>query len=353
MRSDTFDFSIPEPLIAQFPARSRDGSRLMVVSRSGGEIVHSEFRDLHRHLQRNDLLVLNDTLVEPCRLHCKRQGSGGHVEVFLLKQTGPVEYEALTGSWKNLKPGQVVELPGSDVTATLTEKDAGGAKGRWQVVFEGAPEVVGEAIRSAARMPLPPYIKRERDYDPFVELDQRRYQTVYAKTPGAVAAPTAGLHFSEQGFARLDREGIATTHLTLHVGPGTFMPLKVDSIDEHEMHAETYTVPETAVAAIERATAAGGRVIAVGTTSCRTLETVADDAGRVREGSGETRLFIYPPYEFKCVDGLLTNFHLPRSTLIFLVAAYLGVELTRRAYLEAIEREYRFFSYGDAMLCLP
>ncbi|MCC6573699.1 MAG: tRNA preQ1(34) S-adenosylmethionine ribosyltransferase-isomerase QueA [Planctomycetes bacterium] len=343
MRSDTFDFEIPIELIAQTPAARRDESRLMVVRRQTGAIEHRVFRELPDLMQPQDLLVLNDTQVQPNRLFTKRESSGGTVELFLLRKISPGVYEAITGSGGKLTPGEKLRVDEQTV-ATLEERDFGGAAGHWRVEFIGNAQA---ALAAAAKMPLPPYIKREKGPDAHDAQDRERYQTVFAKNPGAVAAPTAGLHFTPELLAKLN-----TAFLTLHVGEGTFRPLKADTLAEHVMHAEPYEIGEAAVGAVQRARVNGGRVIAVGTTCCRTLETVADERGMIAPGRGETALFIYPPYRFRAVDGLLTNFHLPRSTLIFLVAALMGVELTRRAYLEAIAQRYRFFSYGDAMLIL-
>jgi len=355
MRSDTFDFEIPEHLIAQTPAASRDESRLLVVHRGRGEIAHHRFRDLPALLNPGDLLVMNNTRVKPCRLHCKKEGSRGHVELFLLRrlrgpETDATFYEALTGSWRNIPDGARVELPHGAGFATLVSKDA---YGHWRVRFDMPPEQAEAWVSAEARMPLPPYIKREKLNDRYLDLDRDRYQTVYARSDGAVAAPTAGLHFTPQVFEALAARGVDREYLTLHVGPGTFRPLKAETVEAHTMHEEEYDVPAALCGAVADARRAGGRVVAVGSTACRTLETVADEKGLLTPCHGETALFIYPPYRFRCTDALLTNFHLPRSTLIFLVAAWLGVELTRQAYLEAIAREYRFFSYGDAMLCLP
>jgi S-adenosylmethionine:tRNA ribosyltransferase-isomerase len=348
MRSDTFDFLIPPERIAQTPAARRDDSLLLVVRRAQGALEHRRFKDLPSLLQPNDLLVLNDTRVMPCRLHGRREGTGGHVEIFVLRALSESDYEAITGTWGRAKEGMRVELP-EGRAATLVERL--GAPGHWRVRFDGTE--VEAWLRRAAVMPLPPYIRREREKDPRDALDRERYQTVFAAREGAVAAPTAGLHFTPELLSALTATGVARTSVTLHVGPGTFRPLKADTLAEHPMHAEAFEVGADACRAVADARREGGRVIAVGTTACRTLETVSDQRGRIAPASGQTALFIYPPWPFRCTDALLTNFHLPRSTLIFLVAAWLGEELTRQAYEEALAREYRFFSYGDAMLCLP
>ncbi|MHC4840084.1 MAG: tRNA preQ1(34) S-adenosylmethionine ribosyltransferase-isomerase QueA [Planctomycetota bacterium] len=356
MRSDTFNLEVPSELIAQTPATKRDESRLMVVHRGSGLIEHRTFKELPEYLNAGDLLLMNNTRVTPCRIHGRKEGTGGHVELFILnhlseRDTDDASYfEALTGSWRNVQPGQRIELPGDGGFATLLEKSDGG---HWLVSLDMSTDEAEAYIARAAKMPLPPYIKRERDDDKFTALDRERYQTVFAEHAGAVAAPTSGLHFTPEIFDTLRAKGVRQTFLTLHVGPGTFRPLKAETLEEHPMHSEDYEISEETCADIESARAAGGRVVVVGTTSCRTIETVCDDDGNPRAGQGSTDKFIYPPYEFKCTDALITNFHLPHSTLIFLVAAFLGEDLTRQAYMEAIDKKYRFFSYGDSMLCLP
>lgn len=363
MRSDTFNFEIRPERIAQTPASRRDESKLMVVRRSSGTIEHHVFRDLPGLLNPGDLLVANNTRVNPCRLYATRK-SGGRVEVFVLArfkiqdsgfklnnashlESGAL-YTALTHAGGRLEPGEVLSLDGA--TVTLLERDHGGP-GHWLVRIDSSGDA-DEFLARAGKMPLPQYIERAKGPDDRDTLDRDRYQTVFAQSPGAVAAPTAGLHFTPAVFEALAARGVNRAFVTLHVGPGTFRPLKADTLAEHDMHAERYTVPPEVEAAVRAARQAKGRLIAVGTTTCRTLETVSEEQGLPRPGSGETRLFIHPPWRFRCVDALITNFHLPRSTLIFLVAAYLGVDLTRRAYEQALARDYRFFSYGDAMLCV-
>lgn len=350
MRSDTFNFTIPPELIAQQPPQRRDESRLMVLRRDLGVIEHHMFRDLPALLRQGDLLVANNTRVKPCRLFATRDQTGGGVELFLLRALVPGEYEALTGSKGRLESGETLSLPEIG-TVHLVERDFG-APGHWRVRFAASAPDIESLIERHASMPLPPYIRREKRSDVHASQDRERYQTVYAARDGAVAAPTAGLHFTPAVFRALEDAGVRRSFLTLHVGPGTFRPLKAETLAGHDMHAEAYEVSTQAAADIAAARARGGRVVAVGTTACRTLETLADERGQVVPGAGRTRLFIYPPWRFRGVDALLTNFHLPRSTLIFLVAALAGVEFTRRAYLEAIDRRYRFFSYGDAMLVL-
>lgn len=351
MRSDSFDLTIPADLIAQTPAARRDASRLMVLRRSDCSIEHRLFSDLPDLLNPGDLIVANNTRVKPCRLFATRDKSGGQVELFLLRQLVPGEYVAITRSKGRLASGETLNLPQLG-QVSLIEREFGGASGHWRVRFAADPAGLDSRIESLASMPLPPYIRRERRLDSHDSSDRERYQTLFASNPGAVAAPTAGLHFSPEVFAALDRREIPRAFITLHVGLGTFQPLKADTLEEHVMHAEDYEVSAQSAGAICTARQRGNRVVAVGTTACRTLETLADDHGLINPGQGSTRLFIYPPWRFRAVDALLTNFHLPRSTLIFLVAAFAGVEFTRRAYLAAIEHRLRFFSYGDAMLVL-
>jgi len=348
MRSDTFNFEVPPSRVAQVPLPGRADSRLMVVRRAAGSIEHRRFSDLPDLLQPRDLLILNDTRVRPCRLYANR-ASGGRVEVFVLRALGDGEYEALTAANRRLQEAEVLTL--DDGRITLLQRDYGGP-GHWRLRVE-APGDADQWLERHGRMPLPQYIARPKGDDPHDALDRERYQTVFARQDGAVAAPTAGLHFTPELLDACDARGIGRAFVTLHVGPGTFRPLKADHVAGHEMHAEQYEVSPDAAGAVVEARRHGGRVVAVGTTACRTLETVSNEHGVPTPGGGFTRLFMYPPWRFRCVDVLLTNFHLPRSTLIFLVAAYLGTDLTRRAYTEALDGDYRFFSYGDAMLCLP
>jgi S-adenosylmethionine:tRNA ribosyltransferase-isomerase len=341
----------------------------MVVRRGAGTVEHHRFRDLPGLLNPGDLLVANDTRVVPCRLFATRQ-TGGRVEVFLLERfkildsrfetradnlesrilylESPNLFTALTQSGGHLNEHEILQLEGA--TVTLLDRDHG-SPGVWLIRLD-APDP-DAYIERAGKMPLPPYIHREKGPDTHDGLDRERYQTVFAHAPGAVAAPTAGLHFTPQIFDALEVRGGERAFITLHTGAGTFRPLKAATLAEHDMHAEGYTVSAEVEDATRATRARGGRVVAVGTTTCRTLETVSNEHGIAGAGSGQTRLFIYPPWRFRCVDALVTNFHLPRSTLIFLVAAYLGIGLTRKAYLEALASKYRFFSYGDAMLCLP
>jgi len=327
MKSRDFDYLLPPELIAQAPAPARDASRLMVVPGSGGPIEHRTFADLPRFLRPGDLLVLNDTRVVPARLMLTR-ASGGRVEALLLRRNSEARWEALLDSGGRLKPGEVLRLE-DDSACTLGER----RKESWEVAFEAGDGVV----ERLGRAPLPPYIKRAPD-----AADLERYQTVYADRPGSIAAPTAGLHFTRELLDRIAAAGVEVSRVTLHVGTGTFKPVRAEDVEDHVMEPEAYEIPDATLQAIDRAT----RVISVGTTSCRTLEAWA----RTGKSAGATNLFIHPPFEFKVVDALLTNFHLPKSTLLMLVSAFAGRERTLEAYAEAVKERYRFFSYGDASL---
>ncbi|EKP93960.1 tRNA preQ1(34) S-adenosylmethionine ribosyltransferase-isomerase QueA [Thermaerobacter subterraneus] len=344
MRVDEFDYDLPPELIAQQPLARRDASRLMVVDRDTGRWLHARFRDLPRFLRAGDCLVLNDTRVRPARLYGRRP-TGGQVEFLLLQPLDGGRWLALARPGRRVRPGTEV-VCGEERPLRVYVEEARDS-GERVIRLEPPPgETVDETLHRLGRVPLPPYIRAELE-------DPERYQTVYAREEGSVAAPTAGLHFTPELLKRLQDQGVRIAYLTLHVGVGTFRPVTAERVEEHQMHAEFYRVEPAAAEAINAARAAGGRVIAVGTTVTRTLETVAAAGGTVRPGSGWTDLFIYPGYRFKAIDGLITNFHLPRSTLIMLVAALLGKEQTLAAYREAVARRYRFFSFGDAMLILP
>jgi len=333
MKLRDFDFPLPPELIAQHPAASRDGARLMVVRRPGGPVEDRRFSDLPSLLREGDLLVLNDTRVTPARLALAR-ATGGRVEALLVRRVGDRRWEALLDSGGRLKPGEVLRLEdGSACTLGSRRNEA------WEVAFEAGEDVV----ERLGRAPLPPYIKRPGGPTP---EDLERYQTIYADRPGSIAAPTAGLHFTRDLLDRLAAAGVKTARLTLHVGTGTFKPVRTEEVDDHAMDPEGYEIPGETLRAIERTNEAKCRVVAVGTTSCRTLEAWA----RTKEPKGRTDLFIRPPFEFKVVDALLTNFHLPKSTLIMLVCAFAGRDQVMEAYAHAIENRYRFFSYGDASL---
>jgi len=345
-----YDFDLPRALIAAAPLVERDASRLLALDRTSGAFAHRQFRDWPGLLRRGDLVVLNDTRVIPARLLGQKQGSGGRVELLLVRPDGDVSAAgALSGpadalTWiclgqasKGLKPQTVIEL--EEGRARVVEALG---EGELRVRFEAASSV-GALLERAGRVPLPPYVDRE----PTAE-DRTRYQTVYAREDGSVAAPTAGLHLTPRTFAELEARGVERRFVTLDVGPGTFLPVRGEDESTHRMHAERYHVPEQTAAAVNRARAEGRRIVAVGTTVVRTLES-AVEAGELRPGSGSSQLFIRPPYRFQVVDALLTNFHLPRSTLLMLVSAFAGRTQVLAAYRAAVAERYRFFSYGDAM----
>jgi S-adenosylmethionine:tRNA ribosyltransferase-isomerase len=341
MRISDLDYDLPDELVAQEPLAKRDASRLLLVDVAADEVEDRLFTDLPRLLPPS-LFVFNDTRVFPARL-LGNKTTGGRVELLLLRKITevPDRWLAMGRSSKGLRSGMELSLCEGQLTArVLRALD----RGQLEVDLRAEGEV-DVLIEQAGEVPLPPYIRREAD-----DTDRSRYQTVYARKSGAVAAPTAGLHFTEGTLSALEEAGHETAYVTLHVGPGTFRPVQVDTLDEHEMHEEAYEVPEATVAAIRRAHDEGRPVVAVGTTVVRTLESSVDAEGSPVAGFDTTRLFIRPPHRFHVVDHLLTNFHLPRSTLLALVMAFAGVDLTRRAYREAAERRYRFYSYGDAML---
>ncbi|MDX1390128.1 MAG: tRNA preQ1(34) S-adenosylmethionine ribosyltransferase-isomerase QueA [Acidobacteriota bacterium] len=343
MKVSDFDYELPGARIAQEPEPRRDASRLMVLDRVTGRVRHRVFTDLPEWVSAPDVVVLNDTRVLPARLTGKKP-TGGRVELFLLERNGDGRWWCLVRASKSTPPGTLVEL-GNGVRATIEARD----DDRWLVVFETRSGNIDSEIERLGTPPLPPYIRREPD-DPRGVEDRDRYQTIYARQPGAVAAPTAGLHFTRELLGRLEQRGVRLAWLTLHVGLGTFQPVRVEDVERHHLHAESYDLPEPTAAAIAETRERGGRVVAVGTTVTRVLESRADDGGRVRPGSGRCDLFIYPGHTFSVVDTLLTNFHLPRSTLLMLVCAFAGKTHTLDAYREAIERGYRFYSYGDAMV---
>lgn len=340
-RTSDYDFDLPRELIAQEPLPERDASRLMVVNRATGAIEHRLFRDLPDLLNPGDVLVRNVSRVIRARLLGTR-ASGGPGEVLLLHPLDGNRYEAMVHPGGKLRPGRTLRVSDQLEVEILeiTER-------RTRIVELQTPLPVDEAIERFGHVPLPPYIARAD-----VAADAERYQTVYASEPGSVAAPTAGLHFTPAVLARLTERGIATADIVLHVGAGTFKPVEVEDPSQHVMHEETYTIPPDAAARLNAARERGSAIVAVGTTCARTLEAAISDDGRFAECSGQTDIFIRPPYRWRAVDRLLTNFHLPRSTLIMLVAAFAGYELTMRAYAEAVKERYRFFSYGDAMAIL-
>ena len=342
MRTADFDYVLPERLIAQRPLSDRSSSRMLVLHHRSGDIEHRRFGDVLGYLEEGDCLVLNDTRVMPARLMGKKQGSTTLVEMVLLKPTsGPMVWEVLARPGKRLPPGSRVEFGSGELTGEVLENTEAGGK----LVNFFCDDELYTVLDRLGQMPLPPYIKEKL-------TDPERYQTVYSRALGSAAAPTAGLHFTPELLAQLRRKGVGTAFLTLHVGLGTFRPVQVDDVAEHVMHSEYYEVSREAADMINLARESGRRIVAVGTTSVRTLETVADDRGVISPTSGWTDIFIYPPYRFKVVDGLITNFHLSKSTLLMLVSALAGRDNILRAYAEAVREEYRFFSFGDAMLII-
>lgn len=338
-----FDFSLPEHLIAQQPLKERTASRLLVLHKRTGEIEHRQFRDLIHYLAPGDVLVLNDSRVLPARLIGVKQDTGAKVEVLLLKMLGDDRWEVLVKPGKRVKPSTTILFGDGRLRCTCEAvTEAGG-----RIVHFHYAGIFYEVLEELGSMPLPPYIHAQLD-------DPQRYQTVYARERGSAAAPTAGLHFTNEYLQQIADKGVQLAYVTLHVGLGTFRPVKAREVEAHTMHAEYYELPARTAELVNQAKAAGRRVFAVGTTSCRTLETVGQQAGgQLVASSGWTDIFIYPGYSFRIIDGLLTNFHLPRSTLVMLVSALAGREQVLHAYREAIERQYRFFSFGDAMLILP
>ncbi len=339
MNTSDFWYELPEELIAQTPLGQRDASRMLHLDPKTGEIEHRHFTDILDYLRPGDCLVLNDTRVLPARIYGVKEETGAVVEFLLLKQKELDLWECLCKPGKRAKPGTVFSFGDGRLTGTVTDvTDDGGRVVRFS--YDGNFYAILEEI---GQMPLPPYIHEKLE-------DQERYQTVYSNELGSAAAPTAGLHFTPELLKRVEDMGVAIGKVTLHVGLGTFRPVKVDNIEEHKMHSEHYWMPKETADLINRTKENGGRVIAVGTTSCRTLESVATKLGRIAEDEDWTSIFIYPGYEFKAMDGLITNFHLPESTLIMLVSAFAGYDNTMNAYAEAVKERYRFFSFGDSMM---
>ena len=340
MKVSDFYYDLPEELIAQTPIKDRSASRLLVLDRKTGAVTHEHFYDIKKYLRPGDCLVLNDTRVIPARLYGVKEGTESPMEFVLLKRHTDSDWEVLVRPGKRAKIGARFDFGEGALKAEvidIIEEDGNRiVRFEWEGIFEEVLDRIGV-------MPLPPYIKEKLE-------DPERYQTVYARERGSAAAPTAGLHFTEKLLDEIREMGVHTAFITLHVGLGTFRPVKSENVEDHLMHEEVYSVSEDAAEMINRARAAGGRIIAVGTTSCRVLESVADENGNMRAVSGSTKIFIYPGYRFKILDGLITNFHLPESTLVMLVSAFAGREKVLAAYEEAIRERYRFFSFGDAML---
>ena len=338
MKVSDFDYDLPEELIAQHPYDKRDEARLMVLHRDTKEIEHKVFKDIIDYLEPGDCLVINDTKVIPARLYGKKD-TGANVEFLLLKRIENDDWEAMVRPGNKLKTGAKVTFGDGLLNAEVLDTLPGGNR-KVRFTYNG---IFNEILDQIGLMPLPPYIKEN------IKEENEKYQTVYAKYEGSAAAPTAGLHFTEELLEKIKEKGIDIAKVTLHVGIGTFRPVKVENVEEHQMHSEHFFVKQSEADKINKARETGHRVIAVGTTSCRVLESVSDENGKVKEIETDTSIFIYPGYKFKCVDCLITNFHLPQSTLIMLVSTLAGKEFIMKAYNEAVKEKYKFFSFGDAM----
>ena len=338
MKVSDFNYNLPKELIAQVPIKDRDQSRLMVLDRKNKTIEHKIFKDIIDYFEPGDCLVRNNTKVIPARLYGVKEETGANVEFLLLKRVDGDIWEVMVKPGRKLMPGVRVEFGNGLLKAEILEKFEDGNR---KVKFE-YNGIFNEILNEIGLMPLPPYI-----HEKLKEKD--RYQTVYAKYEGSAAAPTAGLHFTDELFKKLQEKGVEVANVTLHVGIGTFRPVKVENIEEHDMHSEHFYIKAEDAEKINKAKREGHRVIAVGTTSCRVLESIADENGYVKEVEGDTNIFIYPGYKFKCLDALITNFHLPESTLIMLVSALAGKDFIMQAYEEAVKEQYKFFSFGDAM----
>lgn len=340
MKTSDFFYNLPEELIAQTPVEPRNSSRLMILSRDSGAVEHKHFYNLPEFLKPGDCLVLNDTRVLPARMYGVREDTGAVVEFVLLRQHGNMLWECLAGPGKKAKEGYKFKFS-DKLSATVTEVMPDGNR---MIEFRCDGDFF-TVLDEVGQMPLPPYIKEKLK-------DKERYQTVYSKEAGSAAAPTAGLHFTKEMLESIKKSGVNIAYVTLHVGLGTFRPVKVEDVTKHKMHTEHFYIPGEAVDIINKTKKNGGRVICVGTTSCRTVESCAARYGEIRSCSGDTDIFIYPGFEFKCMDGLVTNFHLPESTLIMLVSAFAGYDNVMNAYNTAVKEKYRFFSFGDAMLII-
>lgn len=341
MRISDFDYQLPEELIAQRPIPERDYSRMLVYHRQSHRIEHQIFRDIIHHLRAGDCLVVNDTRVIPARLYGTREDKGGNLELLLLERVEGDRWEVLAKPGKRVKIGTRLSFGNGILKAQVLDIIEDGSRiveFEYQGIFEQILDQVGV-------MPLPPYIHEKLNED-------ERYQTVYAEDSGSSAAPTAGLHFTKELLNDIEAMGIKIARITLHVGLGTFRPVKVEKVEDHIMHSEVYTVSQQAAYTINQCRKEGGRIIAVGTTSARTLESVTDEKGKIHSGTGRTDIFIYPGYSFKGIDGLITNFHLPKSTLLMLVGAFIGKDEVLKVYSKAVDEKYRFFSFGDAMLII-
>lgn len=341
MKTSDFNYNLPEELIAQDPLEDRSSSRLMSLDKADGTIKHDSFKNIKEYLKPGDCLVINNTKVIPARLYGSKVGTDAGIEILLLKRRENDVWETLVKPGKKCRPGAKISFGNGLLVGEVLEVVEEGNR-LIQFQYEGIFE---EILDQLGEMPLPPYITHKLQ-------DKNRYQTVYAKHEGSAAAPTAGLHFTQELLKEIEGMGVKIAHVTLHVGLGTFRPVKVDDVTKHHMHSEFYMVEESQAKLINDTKKSGGRVISVGTTSCRTLESATDDNGILQPKSGWTEIFIYPGYKFKCIDGLITNFHLPESTLLMLVSALAGKEHVMSAYEEAVAERYRFFSFGDAMIIL-
>ena len=342
MKTDDFDYYLPEELIAQVPLEHRESSRLLVLDKNNGNMIDDRFYDIVSYLNRGDVLVLNDTKVMPARIIGVKSDTGAVIEVLLLKNINGDRWECLVKPAKRVKIGTIITFGNGELKCECVALGEDGIR-EFNFIYDG---IFYEILDKLGSMPLPPYIKVKLD-------DKDRYQTVYAKYDGSAAAPTAGLHFTEELLEKIKEKGIEIANVTLHVGIGTFRPVKEDTVEAHKMHSEHFYIKQEDVDKINKAKEEGRRVIAVGTTSCRVLESVADEkTGKVRKIEDDTEIFIYPGYKFKCIDGLITNFHLPQSTLLMLVSALADKEFILQAYNEAVKEKYRFFSFGDAMLII-
>lgn len=338
MKTSEFDYNLPQELIAQTPLKDRTTSRMLVVHKNSGELEHKHFYDIVDYFHEGDVLVRNNTKVIPARLFGTKEETGAHVEVLLLRQEPDDIWECLVGNARTVKVGTVVSFHDGRLKAKCMEIGDKGLR-KMKMIYDG---IFTEILDELGTVPLPPYIKEKLD-------DPNRYQTVYAKVDGSAAAPTAGLHFTPEIFKKLEEKGVQVVDVTLHVGLGTFRPMDTDTIEEHVMHSEVYHMSKEAADALNLAKQEGRRIIAIGTTSVRTLESVWNRFGKFEECSGETTLFIYPGYEWHTIDCMLTNFHLPKSTLIMMICSYAGKDLIFNAYNEAVKERYRFFSFGDCM----
>ena len=353
MKLSEFDYSLPKELIAQHPLPSRDGSRLMVLNRKDNSIDHNIFSNFPDYLHNGDLLIMNNTKVFPARLIGNKKISGGKVELLLIQETGPQIWKAMLKSSGKIKDNTEITFNSNNISAVVLEKYKNKLGGKdcgaeWLIKFE-SEEDVKNIMDKIGYVPLPPYIKRSTNR-PSSSMDKERYQTVYASKRGAIAAPTAGLHFTNEILNSVKKKGVETAEVTLHVGTGTFKPVKTEFIQQHSMDPEYFEISDTSEKKIRTAIKDKRRIIAVGTTTTRTIESIKIKGNKIEPRRGETDLFIYPGFNFRFANALLTNFHLPESTLLMLVHAFAGKELAKKAYREAVEKKYRFFSYGDAML---